>query len=502
MQSHQLSCTISARMSLCSLFYFVVATLVVGTYGTRNDSVYNVQALRARLGSEGTKKFEIPTRLPNVTFEIPPSWGGYQPVSPRHDETRQLYFWMFPATEKVGHDDLVVWFNGGPGCSSLTGVLTEEGPVKFNNVTHKAEPNPYSWTNLTNMIWVDQPAGTGFSRGQPKNQSMEQVAEEFNGFLLSLYQTFPKLQGKRLWLAGESYAGKFIPYMADWIYKHEAENQKAGIHLHGINMIDGFFMDDIIGKELPSMQFAQQHYRSMNISEADMSALEAKAQKIGIADYVEKYLHYPPKGPLPVPRGLNKSESVYYAFKKLAKKANPCFSPFYVIATAPCPLNSMGQNVTSEKAFPHNYFNDMPSIKPIIHADNKTYLSCSRAKPFKIMKKLHTQFPIHTVLPGVIEKSQRTVIQHGKLDYIMLVNGTSLAIQNMTWAGAQGFQSKPNKTLLVDGETAGLYHSERKLSLVQVDRASHMIAAYKPKPAYKLLQFLLGQIEEEDLIKA
>ena len=140
---------------------------------------------------------------------------------------------------------------------------------------------------------------------------MEQVAEEFNGFLLSLYHTFPKLQGKRLWLAGESYAGKFIPYMADWIYKHEAENQKAGIHLHGINMIDGFFMDDIIGKELPSMQFAQQHYRSMNIREADMRALEAKAQKIGIADYVEKYLQYPPKGLLPIPRNLNKSESVY-----------------------------------------------------------------------------------------------------------------------------------------------------------------------------------------------
>ena len=49
----------------------------------------------------------------------------------------------------------------------------------------------------------------------------------------------------------------------------------------------------------------------MNISEADMSALEAKAQKIGIDDYVERYLHYPPKGPLPIPRNLNKPESVY-----------------------------------------------------------------------------------------------------------------------------------------------------------------------------------------------
>lgn len=59
-------------MPMCSLFYFVLVTLVVGVYGTRNDSIYNVQALRARLGSEGTKKFEIPTSLPNVTFEIPP----------------------------------------------------------------------------------------------------------------------------------------------------------------------------------------------------------------------------------------------------------------------------------------------------------------------------------------------------------------------------------------------------------------------------------------------
>ena len=63
-----------------------------------------------------------------------------------------------------------------------------------------------------------------------------------------------------------------------------------------------------------------------------MSALEAKAQKIGIDDYVERYLHYPPKGPLPIPRNLNKPESVYSTFKNLAKKANPCFSPFYVIA--------------------------------------------------------------------------------------------------------------------------------------------------------------------------
>lgn len=466
-----------------------------------NGSAYNVTELRGLLGSKGTEKYEIPTRLPHIDFEIPPSWGGYQPISSKPNETRQLFFWMFPATGGVGQNDLVVWLNGGPGCSSLSGVLTEEGPIKLNNLTRKAEFNKYSWTNLTNMLWVDQPAGTGFSRGSAKNQSMEQVADEFNGFLLSLYKAFPKLQGKKLWLAGESYAGKFIPFMADRIYKNQAQNEKAGIHLQGINMIDPFFMDNTVGKELPAMQFARQHYKSMNITDKDMRKLEAQAKKIGIADYVEKNLNYPPKGRLPVPRKLSKSNSVYSSFKKMAKKANPCFSPFYVISSSPCPLNPVGQNVTSEKAYPDNFFNNVPFIKPMIHADNKTFLVCSNAKNFEKMKDNMSNFPLHTVLPSVIEKSKRSLIQHGTYDYVMIANGSALAIQNMTWAGKQGFRYKPNTTLLVDGQKAGTFHSERKLSFATVDGASHMIPAYKPKPAYKLLQYLLGQIPEEDLSK-
>lgn len=208
----------------------------------QNASAYNLCQLRDRLGSNGTKRFEIPTHLPNISFEIPPSWGGYEPVSNKPNETRQIYFWMVPATGDVGVNDFVIWFNGGPGCSSLSGILGEEGPVKMDPVTYVAKSNPYSWTNLTNMMWVDQPAGTSFSRGAALNQSMEQVAEDFNGSLLNLYKDFPKLRGKNLWLMGESFSGKFIPYMAHQIYKNEKENMLAGIQLKGIGMNDAFSM--------------------------------------------------------------------------------------------------------------------------------------------------------------------------------------------------------------------------------------------------------------------
>ena len=61
-----------------------------------------------------------------------------------------------------------------------------------------------TWTKLANVVWLDQPAGTGFALGEPKNQSMREVAQDFYGFLTNFYETFPKIQGKRLWIGGES----------------------------------------------------------------------------------------------------------------------------------------------------------------------------------------------------------------------------------------------------------------------------------------------------------
>ena len=52
---------------------------------------------------------------------------------------------------------------GGPGCSGMLAMLMENGPYTVNNVTNELELNPYSWTNHANVIWVDQPVGTGYS---------------------------------------------------------------------------------------------------------------------------------------------------------------------------------------------------------------------------------------------------------------------------------------------------------------------------------------------------
>jgi carboxypeptidase D len=57
--------------------------------------------------------------------------------------------------------------NGGPGCSSLEGLLQENGPFSWSLGQAKPTQNQYSWTNISSMLYVEQPVGTGFSQGIP-----------------------------------------------------------------------------------------------------------------------------------------------------------------------------------------------------------------------------------------------------------------------------------------------------------------------------------------------
>lgn len=110
------------------------------------------------------------------------------------------------------------------------------------------------------------------------------------------------------------------------------------------------------------------------------------------------------------------------------------------------------------------------------------------------------------VLPRVIEKSERTIISHGSLDFILIANGTLLTIQNMTWHGAQGFQRKPaddffvpyhrepSLSTIAGSGNQGIVHTERGLTWVEVFTSGHMVPQYTPAVAYRQLEYLLGRI--------
>lgn len=114
-----------------------------------------------------------------------------------------------------------------------------------------------------------------------------------------------------------------------------------------------------------------------------------------------------------------------------------------------------------------------------------------------------------SILPQVIEKNTKTIIAHGQLDFILLTNGSLMAIQNMTWGGKQGFSTGPsewndfyvpyhselNLGSLAGAGIFGQWWEERSLTFVQQDLSGHMVPQYAPSAAYRQLEYLLGRIE-------
>ena len=90
--------------------------------------------------------------LPEISFPISPSWAGSLPIGGAYG-TDSLFFWLWQAETKAPSNDLIIWFNGGPGCSSLVGLFKENGPIQFYGNSTCPEPNEYSYTKLANVLY-------------------------------------------------------------------------------------------------------------------------------------------------------------------------------------------------------------------------------------------------------------------------------------------------------------------------------------------------------------
>lgn len=158
------------------------------------------------------------TQLPLIDFPIDVSYAGRLPLLADDPEQREFGFWYFPQRQH-GRDyhsrTLTIWLNGGPGASSLIGMLQEAGPVLWLPGDLYPSSNMWSFTNLTDVLYVDQPVGTGYTSGKYLKTTQLAIAEDFGLFLDAFFAAFPGLDTYKLLGVGESYAGTYLPFIAD-----------------------------------------------------------------------------------------------------------------------------------------------------------------------------------------------------------------------------------------------------------------------------------------------
>ena len=168
----------------------------------------------------------------------------------------KMWYMLVEAEEDAANKPLLLWSNGGPGASSAFGLFTELGPFYLSSESLKSSPpklfrNPYSWTQLFNILILNGPAPVGFSYCLPNGPGGDGTScgswndtrtNDFNvNFLSSFYDAFPEYKSTPLTIAGESYAGVYTGMLVSSLL-----NASTTLPLKGLVLVDACMGTDVL----------------------------------------------------------------------------------------------------------------------------------------------------------------------------------------------------------------------------------------------------------------
>lgn len=155
------------------------------------------------------------TSLPGYTGPLPGKvWSGYITVDAAHN--RRIFYIFVESFRDPATDPLSLWLTGGPGCSGLIAAFAEHGPWRMNFTAdgNGLEYNEYAWSQVANMIYIESPAGVGFSSSNDTADYITgdiRTANDSYAFLQGFYKEFPQFASNDFWVTGESYGGHYVP---------------------------------------------------------------------------------------------------------------------------------------------------------------------------------------------------------------------------------------------------------------------------------------------------
>lgn len=176
------------------------------------------------------------TSLPGLTAKLNfKQYAGYITVDESHG--RELFYWFVESQNKPESDPVVLWLNGGPGCSSVAGMLTENGPFRPEK-NGTLQLDPWSWNRVANVLYLESPAGVGFSKtNDPADYHVgdKRTANDAYIFLTKFFGEgyFPSYKGRDFWITGESYGGHYVPELANRVLEGNQAGGNVNINIKG-----------------------------------------------------------------------------------------------------------------------------------------------------------------------------------------------------------------------------------------------------------------------------
>ncbi|PCH40983.1 KEX1 protein [Wolfiporia cocos MD-104 SS10] len=393
-----------------------------------------------------------------------------------NDVTAHLYFVMVKARRGADRERLMFWFNGGPGCSSFDGLMMEVGPWRVDGKGGLKRVDG-GWEEYTTMVYVDQPAGTGFSYTSTNHyvHELSEAAGQFVVFLDNFYKVFPEYRNVDTYLGGESFAGQYIPYFADAIL-----DSSLNIPLRGAAIGNGW----IDGRhQYPSfLTYAVKHGLVEEGSE------DWKRGKAITDTCMQEMLKYTNPEPVKVDICESVMSEVVAHRKRKVNGTDVCTNIYDVRLEDEYP--ACGMQWPPDLKDIYTYL-ARPDVVRALHASaaSQTWTECRGI--------IHTELTDRnspssiTVIPRVLEKIPMLLFA-GDQDLICNYVGIESMIQAMTWNGQTGLGTVQTQSWTVDGAPAGTWVTSRNLTYVKIFNASHMAGFDAPHPTHDMILRFMG----------
>ena len=456
------------------------------------------------------------TSLPGAPSGSPSfrTFSGYISAPGVTPTSKMMHYFFVESLSNPAQDPVTLWTNGGPGCSGLIGMFTENGPWRpTKDLT--LTTNEYAWNKVSSLLFIESPVGVGFSysdEADDYNANDASTALLNYNLIQGFLERFPSLRANAFYLSSESYGGHYLPTLAKELVQQNANSANAKINFHGFAVGNPYttvysgspaMWDTYWGHQLVPLPLMQQ-YRTNDCANETFSSSKSAAKCFSIESQLSNSVGELNPYALDYPVCLSTSAAGLKAKKGRAERLwflshlqnaraerlsgilDDAPKSRHLLDTAalkeayePCADDSLTQ-----------YLN-LADVKKALHVkDDIKWGECSYTTRYNMTDSDNSMVPIYQFLINGGYKLN-ILVYSGDDDSVCATIGTQ------SWIWGMGYEPLTTwQPYVVEGQTAGFltqFAAGTKLAFLTVHNAGHEVPTYTPGVALDMFtKYLKG----------
>ncbi|CDO93332.1 unnamed protein product [Kluyveromyces dobzhanskii CBS 2104] len=395
-------------------------------------------------------------------------WSGYLD----YQDEKHWFYWFFESRNDPANDPVILVLNGGPGCSSLLTLFMEVGPASIG-ADLKPIHNPYSWNSNASVIFLDQPVNVGFSYSDERVNSTDDAAKDVYMFLDLFFTKFVNFTSNDFHVAGESYAGHYIPKLAHeivYVHKNDAKFKLSSV---------------IIGNGLtdPSVQF--ESFAPMACGGGGFPAIlnETMCDSMAVDSQTCKKLT----------SACSKTDSTEDCIAASTFCGESLIDVIKYTDLNPFDLRGPCEDAHSGfcwKGWEYidSYLNQR-SIQEALGSRASSFVGCSSSVAVDFFKTGDNSKSFQRYVAELLDSNIPVLLFAGDTDFICNWLGNKAWSDALEWTGHEAYEKLPLKPWLSkDGSTQfGEVKNYGPLTFARVYEAGHLVPYYQPEASFEMI---------------